>query len=222
MRRNGKQFEIGLKPISKNTQQINVAFRVLREDEKPEAITASGIVCRDMNAGISFQKHIGGARQSQWVSVTSAFTVACINAMRDKCNVAVIDWSIVSKECTICDARNGLSGLGSTHRNWTTSAQELGVEYRIPAEAVVTVLSFDQIKEMCTTNNHTFDYYRPERRYSIASLKESFKANYSCVEGFANELNTWTDKEAFARFDMCVKTLWTKNRFTGNKIDVAF
>lgn len=187
-----------------------VTFRVLSKNEDEFRIKTEGIFAKNIESKNSMLDHIAkNGADSAWISMSNCLAIAQYWAMKDKCNIAVIDYSKL-QGCEIVDARDGLAKLGVTRSNFAKSSQEICVHYHIPADAIIAVIPYYQVVLMCTA----FD--PSDRSISCASLDNSLKM----LEVFANQPESWAQN-----FSMMMKRsqkLWAVNRYYGDTLKVGF
>lgn len=187
-----------------------VTFRVLSKSEDEFRIKAEGIFAKNMESKNSMLDHIANnGADSAWISMSNCLAIAQYWAMKDKCNIAVIDYSKL-QGCEIVDARDGLAKLGVTRSNFAKSSQEICVHYHIPADAIITVIPYYQVVMMCTA------YDPSDRSISCASLDDSLKM----LEVFANQPESWAQN--FSVMMKRSQKLWAVNRYYGDKLKVGF
>ena len=187
-----------------------VTFRVLSKSEDEFRIKTEGIFAKNIESKNSVFDHIANnGVDSAWISMSNCLAIAQYWAMKDKCNIAVIDYSKL-QGCEIVDARDGLAKLGVTRSNFAKSSQEICVHYHIPADAIIAVIPYYQVVMMCTAYNPS------DRSISCASLDNSLKM----LEAFANQPESWAHN--FSVMMKRSQKLWAVNRYYGDKLKVGF
>jgi hypothetical protein len=109
----------------------NIVYRGLAAGENP----AAGLIARAPDAANSVASHVAGARASQWISTTRSLEVATSRFGQN--GVVAIDLSRVGSP--IVDLTRGIPGIGPNTMlsRWAINAQEVLIQGRIPAEAIV-------------------------------------------------------------------------------------
>lgn len=111
----------------------NIVYRGLAAGENPVA----GLVARAPEAANSIASHVAGARASQWISTTRSLEVATSRFGQN--GVVAIDLSKVGS--SVVDLTAGIPGIGRSTMlsRWAINAQEVLIQGRIPAEAIMRV-----------------------------------------------------------------------------------
>lgn len=186
-------------------KKLKVGYRALRWDED----TDDGIYAKDLTSLVSLEEHIRqGEKDSPWISTTTDLTVAQVWAMRNLSDVAVIAYPAM-EGCEIIDVRKGLPSLDRLSNNLAKSSREVCVKYHIPKEAMLMVVSYPEIREMCTV-----DYT------SKSAYTESYEMLLRWLEGNTNNTEIWENN--FAKIVEHSQMLWTRNRQYKNPLKVEF
>lgn len=144
-------------PILKDafvSSQKHLCFRSLRTDEN----VGNGIVCKDASSPLTVGEHISrGNTPSSWISISLSIISTVYWALRtnaNSCRIAVIDLTKLTK-ATVVDASNGIEGVGSMMNNAAKSSFEMCVQYVIPKEAIVDIISTAEILSILNENWHS-------------------------------------------------------------------
>ena len=132
-------------------------FRVLRDDENPKE---TGILAKDMNSTETWVKHVSdGSCQTSWISFTSSYLVAVLNALKTHSNIAIIDTSKLSKENvdSAIFLQMGNSMLKKRYENYAKSSQEVLIQYSVSSEAVLDVLSYQRFVQLVNEETYVKD-----------------------------------------------------------------
>ncbi len=182
-------------------------YRVLRWGED----TVDGIYAKDLLSEVTLEEHIRhGEKDSPWISTTSDLTTAQVWAMNNICDVAVMAYGAM-ENCEIVDVRKGLPSLDRLSNNFAKSSREVCVKYHIPAEAIITVIPYSAIREMCTA-----DYVRQSGEIYL----KNYVSLLGNLESVSNSADIW--KNDFAKIVKSSQRLWTSNRKAGNPLKVNF
>ena len=200
--------------------EFGTMFRVLRPDED----ISDGIVCKDMFSGLTVEEHImAGARNSSWISTTARVSVGFDWAMRSGCRLCVIDARKVFVTCECVDAREGLN-LKGRHKERAKSSQEICVKNRIPAEAIICVLSPEEILEYtcknCYSSSEMRSFERELKSHCSSFQKGQIINGIRSLEAWACEPKNWAEKKDI--IVMMAQKLYTTNRVLDNPLQLEF
>ncbi|MFV0458063.1 MAG: polymorphic toxin-type HINT domain-containing protein [Actinomycetales bacterium] len=110
--------------------EANFVYRGLAEGEDP----ALGLVARNPEAGNSVASHVGGARDTQWISTTKDEALAA--GKYGQHGYVRIDLNKVGSE--VVDVSGGIPGMPSNYMlpRWARNAQEVLIRGNIPPGAI--------------------------------------------------------------------------------------
>lgn len=188
--------------INDTNEEILCAFRVVRPDELLANKAGKSIVCKNPDATYTAEEHVrSGKRDSAWISVTDSFLVALGWAIQFGCGIVVIDYSKIETEKV--DFRQGFSGKKGIASNWAIASREICVKGEIKADAIVAVISPDQL----------FLFQQPNKEYKAVvdaaanPYKEAINSTVARVEKLSRNLKTWTNNPSSLIPEVC--KLWS-------------
>lgn len=194
------------------------ANRLVGTERKPRLVfhneywgedVTNGLHAKNLLSNKSLVEHEGGnGVDSPWISFTASLVIALYWAIKGMSDLVVVDYDYIIRNCKIVkDLRDGSVELGRTLSNFAKSSQEICVKYHVPAEAIVMVIPYSTVREMCMT-----DY---KGKMPGGYLK--WLAN---LESYVNYPEVW--KENFSEVVKASQKLWTANRRNGNFLGVDF
>jgi len=109
----------------------SIVYRGLAKGENP----AAGLTARNPDAGNNIASHVGGARNSQWISTTKDKAIA--QERFGQHGVVAVDLSRVNSR--VVDLSGGIPGLDPNFMlsRWAANAQEVVIQGRVPPQAIV-------------------------------------------------------------------------------------
>lgn len=185
-------------------RKTKLAFRCLFWGESVE----DGTWAKNPNSNKNLVEHEGGnGVDSPYISISTSPTSTLYWAMKGLSDIAVYDYDYIERNCIIADLRSGLPELGKVLSNFAKSSQEICVHRHIPKEAIVMVIPYSTVREMCLT-----DY--------DGKLPCGYLTWLTNLENYASRLDIW--KENFSEVVKASQKLWTANRRNGNFLGVDF
>jgi hypothetical protein len=127
--RNGDELVVG---SARAANTGDFVYRGLGATDDP----AAGLVARNPDAANNISSHVGGARNTQWISTTRSPTIAAGDWNRGGYGVVRIDLSMV--EGDVVDLTRGIPGLEPWYHmsRRAINAQEVVIRGRVPPGAI--------------------------------------------------------------------------------------
>ena len=200
------------------TEEFDLLFRSLRPEEVEALKAGKGISPKDpYNVTYTVQDHIANEKlKTRFTSFGAKLMPILMWAKKTGSYVVIIRSSLLSNN--IYDFRQGGQGLGTTHSNYAKSSFEVCIEGIIPAEAIVYVITPEQVSEWLTQDDKDTRYYFNYNLCS-ASHKSGLKNTWRSFECTAGRLEAWSDTKWFNYMVKQAKHLWTYNRLVGHMIE---
>ena len=192
-------------------EKIGLLFRSLRPEEVEAIMAGEGISPKNpYDVLYSVQDHITNEKlETRFVSFGAKLMPILVWAKKTHSYVVIIDSRKIDN--VIYDFRQGGQGLGATHSNYAKSSFEVCVEGVIPAEAIVYLITPEQVLEWLKDNDQdTLNYFN----YSLCSSshKSSLRGIWRSFESRAGRLESWREEKWFNYMVKQCKALWTYNR----------